>query len=520
MAYKRITLLDIWEIIRRRHDKQSISHIAKVLGYDWKTVKKFIQYAQEQGLDFDQPLPAKKHVLNLFHDAGVKHQRPRPAQELLQPFLAEISGLVNDKHHSLRPKIAFEVICQRHDLNDKVSYSSFKRFVRKHSLAVSPQKVTCRIEVEAGQEIQIDYAKVGLLYDPLTGKRRTVYAFIATLSHSRHKFVEFVYKQHQQSFIASHIRMFDYFGGVPARILIDNLKSGVIKPDLYDPKLNRAYREMAEHYGCFIDPCRVRHPKDKGKVERDVQTIRQMFRKLLALYPTIDIARANRLGQKWCIDEYGQKDHGTTHLKPFQVFIDKEQPALKSLPIESFEIAQWKEAGVHPDHYIQFNKKAYSVPHAYVGKKVWVKTTDKLVQIYYQEMLIKQHVITNGYYHTDFTDFPANVQAALDEGVPLNLQRRAEAVGDDFAKLIRTVLEPHAFMNMRKAQGLLSLAQKHDNRLIEKAAHHALQQNIRVTPKLFKRLLEKIEQQNQQENQPPLSQQSLDFVRQADYFIH
>ncbi len=105
------------------------------------------------------------------------------------------------------------------------------------------------------------------------------------------------------------------------------------------------------------------------------------------------------------------------------------------------------------------------MPHAYVGKKVRVKATDKVVQIYYQEILIKQHVITDHYHYTDFNDFPDDVQAALDEGVPLNLQRRTEAVGDDFAKLIRTVLEPYAFMNMRKAQGLLSLAQKYDNRL-------------------------------------------------------
>ena len=119
-------------------------------------------------------------------------------------------------------------------------------------------------------------------------------------------------------------------------------------------------------------------------------------------------------------------------------------------------------------------------------------------------------LLSNGVYY----------QAALDEGMPLNLQLRGEAVGDDFAKLIRTVLEPHAFMNMRKAQGLLSLAQKHDNRLIEKAAHHALQQNIRITPKLFKRLLEEIEQKNQQKDQLPLSQQSLNFVRPAKYFTH
>ena len=93
----------------------------------------------------------------------------------------------------------------------------------------------------------------------------TVYAFIATLSHSRHKFVDFVYKQDQQSFVASHVKMFNYFDGVPKRLVIDNLKNGVLKADLYDPRLNPTYRELAEHYRCFIDPARVSRPKDKGK---------------------------------------------------------------------------------------------------------------------------------------------------------------------------------------------------------------------------------------------------------------
>ena len=520
MAYKRTTFMDLWEIIRRWHDKQSISHIARSLGYDRKTVRTFIQLAQEKGIYLNCPLPPKEQFQQLsLKDVSFSH-RAHPAQALLQPFLLEISQLVNDKDHRLKPKTAFEVICQKHNLTAKVSYSSFKRFVRKNSIAISPQKVTCRIEVEAGQEIQVDYAKMGILYDPLAGKNRTVYAFIATLSHSRHKFVQFVYKQDQQSFVASHVKMFEYFNGVPCRILIDNLKSGVIKPDLYDPRLNRTYREMAEHYGCFIDPCRVRRPQDKGKVERDVQTVRQQYCKLLALYPAMDIAQLNSQIKKWFAEEYGQREHGTTRLKPFSVFVDKEQPALKLVPAEPFEMAQWKEATVHPDHYIQFNKKAYSAPHAYVGKKVWVKATDKILQIYYLDRLIKQHFITSNYRHTDFNDFPKNVQAALDNGMPLILQRRAEQTGHYFAHLIRNVLKPHAFMNMRKAQGLLSLTQKYQSSLIEKAARTVLENNLPVTPKLFKNMLEKIQQQNLQNNQPALSQHSLQFVRQADYFIH
>ena len=177
MAYKRITFMDLWEIIRRWHDKQSISHIARSLGYDRKTVRTFIQLAQEKGIYLNCPLPPKEQFQQLsLKDVSFSH-RAHPAQALLQPFLLEISQLVNDKDHPLKPKMAFEVICQKHNLTAKVSYSSFKRFVRKNSIAISPQKVTCRIEVEAGQEIQVDYAKMGILYDPLAGKNRTVYAF-------------------------------------------------------------------------------------------------------------------------------------------------------------------------------------------------------------------------------------------------------------------------------------------------------------------------------------------------------
>lgn len=97
----------------------------------------------------------------------------------------------------------------------------------------------------------------------MTGRQRNVYAFIGILSHSRYKFIEFVYTQDQKSFVGSHTRMFAFYGGTARCLVVDNLKSGVIKPDRYDPVLNPLYREMAGHYGCFIDTARIRHPRDK-----------------------------------------------------------------------------------------------------------------------------------------------------------------------------------------------------------------------------------------------------------------
>lgn len=519
MPFKRITVMDIYEIVRRWHHQHPLSHIAQASGYDRKTVRKYIQVARARGLTLERPLPAKEQVVALLADAIPAPQRPAKAQALLEPFLEEIRDLIHNKSNPLKPKTAFEVLTERHDLGGKVSYSSFKRFARAHQLALSPEKSTCRVEVPPAREVQIDYAKVGLLPDPATGKRKTVYAFIATLSSSRHKYVEFTFSQNQQSFVASHVKMFEYFGGVVERIVLDNLKTGVLKADLYDPRLNPTYREMAEHYGCFLDPCRVVRPKDKGKVERDVQTIREQFRKLVALYPDLDLGKATQHLQIWCKETYGQRKHGTTQLKPYPTFLELEQPMLAPLPSEPFELAQWKEATVHPDHYVQFNKKAYSVPHPYVGKKVWVRGTDKVMQIFYEHKLIKQHTVTSHYRHTDWSDFPKNVAAALDEGLPRHLQSRAAGIGPNFGQLVRQVLQPHAFVNLRKAQALVNLAERWPAALVEKAALYALKHHRAITYKEFKHLLETFEKQNHLQTELPLSEQTLEFIRDIHYFF-
>jgi len=521
MSYKRITSMDIYEIIRRWHDQQSISHIADTLSYDRKTVRKYVNNAKAKGIKLQQPLPPKEQVIDLLQDATNTNNRTAKAQQVLEPYLQEIGDLITNKENPLKLKHAFEVICERHVLFGKVSYPSFTRFVNSHLIRIFPQKSTCRIEVEPGSEAQIDYGKMGLLYDPWLGKRKTVHAFISTLSHSRHKYVEFVYKQDQASFVSSHVNMFEFFDGVPYRILLDNLKSGVIKPDIYDPHFNRSYQEMAEYYDCFLDPCRVADPKGKGKVERDVQTVRNQFRKMVALNEQLDIRQANQKIKQWCIEEYGQKNHGTTGQKPYHVFINKEQAALKALPPEPFCIPRWKEVTVHADHYIQYDKKAYSVPHAYIGKKLWLRHVNKIVEIFYQEKLIKQHVVTEKYRHTDWDDFPPNVKAALDDGLPAFLQQRASTVGPLFQTLIRRMLEPHAFINLRKAQGLIALIDKWDHALIEKAAAYALEQNSRVSPKNFKQLLQYFIDQNEQSQLTlPMSEQTMEFVRDMEYFMH
>ncbi len=519
MAFHEIGSMDIWEVIRRWHDHHPIAGIAHALGYDRKTVRRFIRCGQSKGLSLDAPLPQKEEVLALLHDIeGVVGRRPS-VRSLLDPHLAELLGLVNDGELPLPPKLAFEALCERHALQGKVSYSSFKRFIRHHRAAFYPRQVTCRLEVAPGSELQIDYGRIGIIDDPLARRRRVLSVFVGTLAHSRHKYVELVFSQDQTSFVSSHVRMFEYFGGVPERVVLDNLKAGVITPDLYDPRINRSYQELAEHYGCFLDPCRVARPQDKGKVERDVRTVRQAVRKILVLHPGACLAELNHLVKNWCIQDYGQRQHGTTTERPYVVFTERERPCLKGLPPDRFEIAQWKQATVHPDHYIQFKGKAYSVATAYVGKKVWIRATEHLLQVFYDGQMIKQHVKRNVYRHTDEADFPENIRAVLDSGLHQHLLKRAEAIGEHFGRLIRGLLEVHAFITLRKVQGLLAVAEEEELYLVDRAAAFVLENRLAVHPRMFRDLLARIRQQEQVHEPLSISPETLSFVRDVSYFI-
>ena len=518
MAYRKITAMDIWEILRRHTAGQSISRIKKALGYDRKSIRKYITLAQKNPDVFNNKETAIRYFTEHLPDLT---GRPQKTHTLLAGYQEELYALITDKENPLKSKHAFEVLTERHPELQDVSYSSFKRYAKSIYHELHPEKSTCRIETDPGHQIQIDYCKVGLLFDPVMKKRRVLYAFIGTLSYSRHKYVEFTFKQTQQSFVESHVKMFQFFGGVARTIIIDNLKAGVIKPDLYDPSLNRAYREMAEYYGCFIDPARVSKPKDKPIVERDVQTVRAQFRKMIVTRPSLNLTEANMNIRTWFTDNYGRRKHGTTNVEPMKLFQDIEQSRLMPLPDEPFQPAQWKEATVHPDHYIQVNKKAYSVPHPYVGKKVMVKVTAKTVEIYYNDQLVKMHAIAppHRYRQTDPADFPPNMQHAINRGLPRLLIEKAGGIGKNFQMLIRNVLEPHAFLNLRRAQGLLSLVEKYEPERIEEAAHIAAFHDGAITPKHFQNILHRL-QENHREGTPqlPLSSETQTFIRSDNYY--
>jgi hypothetical protein len=275
----------------------------------------------------------------------------------------------------------------------------------------------------------------------------------------------------QTEWVAAHVAAAEFFGGLPARIVLDNLKDGVIKPDLYDPKLNRAYDEFAHHFGVLLDPARVAKPKDKARCERMVPYVRE------SLFTGRDVAtlegwRAE--GIRWSRDVAGRR-----HCRPLEgaaplvVFTATEAQTLVALPATPFELAAWSKGKVHDDCHVKVGRTLYSVPWRYIGREVDARATPKTVTLHLEGALIKTHVFKAKGRQTDFGDYPPDKVAFLQK-TPVWCRGRAGEIGPGCAELIGELLAVNVLHRLRAAQGVLGLASRHGPARLEAACRRAI----------------------------------------------
>jgi transposase len=254
------------------------------------------------------------------------------------------------------------------------SLTSLKRYI---ALVLSEDAARSKVTVlredpEPGAEAQIDYGLLGSWLNPASGRSQRVWAFVMVLSHSRHVFVHPVLSMDQASWTTSHVEAFAFFGGVPTRLVPDNLRTGVERPDLYDPKINRSYAELAAHYRTLIDPARARKPKDKPRAERPMQYIRDSFR-LGREFSSLEQIRAQAL--HWCREVAGRRNARPLDGRaPIEVFEQHEAGTLIPLPREVFAPAEWSRVKVSTDIHVKVGKGFYSVPWRLLGQEVDVRT--------------------------------------------------------------------------------------------------------------------------------------------------
>jgi len=446
-------VIDVVEVLQHWHAGRPKTVVAASLGVDVKTVRKYVSAAEADGI-----CPGDGLVIDRAGWAGrVAAWFPElceaKARSRTWPELDARRELITSMVASTTLATAYQRLRDEHGLT--VSESSLRRYVALVLPDRSGPAVTVLRPAVPPGEGQIDYGYLGRWVDPVGGRARKVNAFVMLLACCRHMFVRPVFSMDQSSWTAAHVAGFEFFGGVPDRLVIDNLKTGVVRPDLYDPLLNRAYAEMAEHYGALIDPARALKPKDKARVERMMPYVRDSFWRGRSFASLADMqARA----ATWCLQVAGVRCHrGLDGASPLSAFAAVEAPALRPLPVRPFEPVRWVSPKVAPDCHIVVDKVLYSVPFAHVGKTTDTRVSDTTVAVHVDGALVKTWPKATRGQCTDPGDYPPEKIAFFARN-PVWCRRRAAELGPSVAELVETLLALHALHHLRAAQGVLALA--------------------------------------------------------------
>ena len=470
MARRRILVRDVAEIMEHWQAGRSIRAIARSLGADRDTIRRYVRAAEIQGYhpgaEGAPPQGWRDWVAQTF--PGLTEQgRHMPTWGELERFREDITT-------GLRETNAKTIWQRLHDEKGlTASYNSFLRYVRwKIPGAGKSARITVRRDdPPPGEEAQIDFGYLGLWEDPLSGKKRRLWAFSMVLAHSRHLFACAVQRMDRTAWVQSHVAAFDFFGGAPARLVPDNLGAGVMKADLYDPRINRAYDELAHHYGCLIDPARAGKPRDKPRIERMVPYIRESFWKGRSFTSFESI---NQALSDWCLKVAGMRIHGTTRHRPLEVFLAVEKTALKPLPGEAFEITTWYRARIGDDCHAYAASGGYSVPYQYRGKTLDVRMTATTVQCFLDHVLVKTHPrVARGKRSTDWNDYPPE-KGALFSRTPDWCRSKARRMGNSVIEVVEALLADHLLHHLRQVHGILNLEEKYGERRLNAACRRAL----------------------------------------------
>lgn len=465
-------MVDVTEILIHWYAGRSLSEVSVSLGVDRKTIRKYLAPAIEAGMAPGGPVlsPADWARLVTGWFPGLVDTRLR---QTTWPQIAAHHDYITDQ---LKAGVTQATIHQR--LRDEHGLTASVASVKRYVAANLPEEVRRdRVVVlrdqpaEPGQEAQIDYGHLGQWVDPATGKRRRVWAFVMVLACSRHLFVRPVLTMDQRAWTEAHVAAFAFFGGVPARLVPDNLRTGVDKPDLYDPKINRSYAELAAHYGTLVDPARAAKPRDKPRVERPMPYVRDSFWRGRDF---TSIAAMQTEAVRWCVEVAGARScRPLQGGAPASVFAAVEAGELLPLPTRPFVLATWSRATVGPDIHARVGKTIYSVPWRLIGQRLDARETPTVVQFFHQGQVVATHGRKPSGKQTDFGHYPPE-KIAFNMRTPTWCRTQAAEIGPAAQAVIGGLLEINALFRLRAAQGVIGLAGRYDPVRLEAACARAI----------------------------------------------
>ena len=514
MAYKEVSRVNVTEVIRRWQVGESQRQTASATGLSRDTVRKYVAAAQEVGLGREGPAPTEEQLSRLAALSWTgSRNKATPAEEKLEPWGDQIYQWVTvDRLQVTRIQ---ELLAQR---GCPASYTSLRRFVQRRNWRGRNPR-TVRMEQSApGEVAEMDFGRLGSIEDQETGRKQVVWGLLVVLAYSRHTFLWPTRGQKLEDVIAGLEAAWEFFGGTPKYLVIDNFPAAVAGADALHPRLTRGFLEYSQHRGFITDPARVRHPKDKPRVERSVQYARERFFKGGDFR---DLGQLRSEAVRWCRDVAGRRIHGTTRRQPLQVFLDEERDALLPWDGQRYEVTHWRTAKVHPDHHVACQYALYSVPSTLCppGQQVEVGLGVKLVRIFHRGQLVKVHPRQpRGGRSTDTADYPAELSAytlRAPDGIKRSAAEQGPAVAEFAERLFDGVLP---WSRIRQGHKLLRLGQRYTPQRLDSACRKALEVDLIDVGRVERILVQALEQQAVPEHPQPLPAGR--FARPGQVFAH
>lgn len=385
-----------------------------------------------------------------------------PAEQVRFKVLDEYEKEISDYHESgLSVVLIHRKLVERHGLT--ISYPSVARSVER----LRKREVYVPLHCDPGEECQVDFGYLGQFRR--NGRPVKVWVFAMVLSHSRYSYHRLVTSQRVQEFLDCHIRAFEYFGGVPCSVKLDNLKSGVITPDLYEPLLQEQYASFLAYYGCAGIACRPRRPQDKGKVESAIKYVKNNFLKGFEGESYEELVCALRV---WNEEVCNKRTHGTTRRVPASVFQSVERGALGALPSLRYQITEVTGRRVNRMAHISYRQNFYSVPARYAGSQVRLESNGTVLRVYHDQVQIASHLISPdiGMYVSMQEHRPEGKRLVARE----EYQRDMTAIGPHVARMFLVLLEQVPTHWTPMTRGILGLRKRFGNEVIDAACRRAL----------------------------------------------
>ena len=466
MTAKRLLMRQLRVILRLKFEQKAANRaIARACGVGVGTVSEYVRRAVRAGLSW--PLPEE------LDDRGLEERLFPPPPSAGTPRTAPDLAYV---HQELRrPGVTLQLLWLEYlkSYPEGYRYSQFCDLYRRYARKLSP---TMRQVHRAGEKAFVDFSgKKPRIVDRKTGEAVAVELFVGVLGTSSYTYAEATASQELADWISAHVRMMEFYGGSPQIYVPDNLKSGVTTPCRYEPVLNRTYEELAAHYGAVVIPARPYKSRDKAKVEVGVQVAQRWILAVLRNRTFFSLAEMNEAIWEKLGDLNGRtmRHLGASRRELFERL---DRPALRALPPNRFEMAEWKNCGVNIDYHIEFDHNYYSVPHQLQGEHVEARATASTVEILYKSRRIASHVRLRGRgrYSTLPEHMPASHRAHA-EWSPSRLISWAEKTGPATGRVVAEILrtKPHPEQGYRSCLGIFRLAKRHGPSRVEAACARA-----------------------------------------------